>query len=153
MKAMPNLMETELESFGASTIEDFTWKQLLDTERVHDVRPLHERLPGHATGKPLDPRDRPEDRRGHGGHGTPPVAADRRGARHHHRRRLGVRAGHRGGVGLHHVQGLRRDLLVNIEILDKILDMQRYLSLMESNFPTELGNAYRSMENSRTRGA
>src|SRR4029078_6587369 len=37
---------------------------------------------------------------------------------------------------------------VNIEILDKILDMRRYLSLMESNFPTELGSAYRGMENS-----
>jgi Fe-S oxidoreductase len=37
---------------------------------------------------------------------------------------------------------------VNIEILDKILDMRRYLSLMESNFPVELGNTYRSMENS-----
>ena len=36
---------------------------------------------------------------------------------------------------------------VNIEIMDKILDMRRYLSLMESNFPTELGNAYRAMEN------
>jgi len=37
---------------------------------------------------------------------------------------------------------------VNIEILDKILDMRRYLSLMESDFPTELGGAYRAMENS-----
>ena len=37
---------------------------------------------------------------------------------------------------------------VNIEILDKILDMRRYKSLMESDFPTELGNAYRAMENS-----
>jgi Fe-S oxidoreductase len=36
---------------------------------------------------------------------------------------------------------------VNIEILDKILDMRRYLSLMESNFPAELGGAYRGMEN------
>jgi Fe-S oxidoreductase len=36
---------------------------------------------------------------------------------------------------------------VDIEILDKILDMRRYLSLMESNFPTELGTAYRAMEN------
>jgi Fe-S oxidoreductase len=36
---------------------------------------------------------------------------------------------------------------VNIEILDKILDMRRYLSLMESDFPVELGNTYRSMEN------
>ena len=37
---------------------------------------------------------------------------------------------------------------VNIEILDKILDMRRYLTLMESDFPTELGNAFRGMENS-----
>ena len=36
---------------------------------------------------------------------------------------------------------------MNIEILDKILDMRRYLSLMESNFPSELGIAYRGMEN------
>ena len=36
---------------------------------------------------------------------------------------------------------------VNIEITDKIFDMRRYLSLMESNFPAELGNAYRAMEN------
>jgi Fe-S oxidoreductase len=36
---------------------------------------------------------------------------------------------------------------VNIEILDKILDMRRYLTLMESNFPTELGSAYQGMEN------
>jgi Fe-S oxidoreductase len=36
---------------------------------------------------------------------------------------------------------------VNIEILDKILDMRRYLSLMESNFPSELGKAYMAMEN------
>ena len=36
---------------------------------------------------------------------------------------------------------------MNIEILDKILDMRRYLPLMESNFPSELGTAYRGMEN------
>ena len=41
---------------------------------------------------------------------------------------------------------------VNIEILDKILDMRRYKSLMESDFPAELGNAYRAMENSGTHG-
>jgi Fe-S oxidoreductase len=37
---------------------------------------------------------------------------------------------------------------VNIEILDKILDMRRYLSLMEADFPSELGKAYISLENS-----
>jgi Fe-S oxidoreductase len=38
---------------------------------------------------------------------------------------------------------------VNIEILDKILDMRRYLTLMESDFPQELGSAFRNMENSQ----
>jgi Fe-S oxidoreductase len=36
---------------------------------------------------------------------------------------------------------------VGIEILDKILDMRRYLSMMESDFPQELGKMYRSIEN------
>jgi Nitrate reductase gamma subunit len=32
MRPMPNLAETSLETFGASVVEDFTWKQLLDTD-------------------------------------------------------------------------------------------------------------------------
>ena len=47
MKPMPNLMETELDTFGASTVEDFTWKQLFDTDacticgRCTSVCPAH----------------------------------------------------------------------------------------------------------------
>jgi Fe-S oxidoreductase len=37
---------------------------------------------------------------------------------------------------------------VDIEILDKILDMRRYLTLMEGNFPQELGQTFISLENS-----
>src|SRR6185369_10430130 len=57
MKPMPNLMETELESFGASTIEDFTWKQLLDTDACTMCGRCTSVCPAHATGKPLDPRE------------------------------------------------------------------------------------------------
>ncbi len=57
MKPMPNLMETELESFGASTIEDFTWKQLLDTDSCTMCGRCTSVCPAHATGKPLDPRE------------------------------------------------------------------------------------------------
>src|SRR6201985_1535499 len=32
MKPLPNLTETALESFGVATVEDFTWKQLLDLD-------------------------------------------------------------------------------------------------------------------------
>ncbi|MEZ5294977.1 MAG: (Fe-S)-binding protein [Ilumatobacteraceae bacterium] len=62
MKPMPNLMETELESFGASVVEDFTWKQLLDTDACTMCGRCTSVCPAHATGKPLDPRDRAEDR-------------------------------------------------------------------------------------------
>ena len=36
---------------------------------------------------------------------------------------------------------------VNIEILDRILDIRRYLTMMESSFPTELSKAFVAMEN------
>jgi len=57
MKPMPNLMETSLESFGAATIEDFTWKQLLDTDACTMCGRCTSVCPAHATGKPLDPRE------------------------------------------------------------------------------------------------
>ena len=57
MKPMPNLMETELETFGASTVEDFTWKQLLDTDACTMCGRCTSVCPAHATGKPLDPRE------------------------------------------------------------------------------------------------
>ena len=151
MKPMPNLMETELESFGASTIEDFTWKQLLDTDACTMCGRCTSVCPAHATGKPLDPRE---------------IVL-----------KTGEVMARTGSPAVSPPIGVDADLVVtadsvferitpeeiwsctsckacdeicpvNIEILDKILDMRRYLSLMESNFPTELGNAYRSMENS-----
>jgi Fe-S oxidoreductase/nitrate reductase gamma subunit len=151
MKPMPNLMETELESFGAAAISDFTWKQLLDTDACTICGRCTSVCPAHATGKPLDPRE---------------IVT-----------KIGnvMSATHPSGpispvIGQDDELTITADSVferisadevwactsckacdeicpVNIEILDKILDMRRYLSLMESNFPAELGNAYRAMEN------
>src|SRR6202171_1091392 len=150
MKPMPNLMETELESFGAVTIEDFTWKQLMDTDACTVCGRCTSVCPAHATGKPLDPRE---------------IVL-----------KVGEVMAATGDPAVAPPVGVDRDITVtadsvferitseelwacttckacdeicpvNIEILDKILDMRRYLSLMESNFPTELGTAYRAMEN------
>src|SRR5205807_6534871 len=54
---LPNMMETELESFGAAVVEDFTWKQLLDTDACTVCGRCTSVCPAHATGKPLDPRE------------------------------------------------------------------------------------------------
>jgi Fe-S oxidoreductase/nitrate reductase gamma subunit len=151
MKPLPSLAETSLESFGANSIEDFTWKQLLDTDACTVCGRCTSVCPAHATGKPLDPREivlkvgevmaatHP------GGPITPVVGRDAE---------LTVSA---NSVferitpeeiwACTSCKACDEICPVNIEILDKILDMRRYLSLMESNFPVELGNAYRAMEN------
>jgi Fe-S oxidoreductase/nitrate reductase gamma subunit len=152
MKPLPNLMETELETFGANAVEDFTWKQLLDTDACTVCGRCTSVCPAHATGKPLDPREivlkvgnvmaatGPN-----GGRVSPVVGEDPE---------IVIKA---DSVferitseeiwACTSCKACDEICPVNIEILDKILDMRRYLSLMESDFPTELGTAYRAMEN------
>ena len=153
MKPMPDLVsgETELETFGASVIEDFTWKQLLDTDACTMCGRCTSVCPAHATGKPLDPREivlKTGEVMARTGDPavSPPIGVDQE---------IEVPANWM-------FERVTQDELwactsckacdeicpVNIEILDKILDMRRYLTLMESDFPTELGQAFRAMENS-----
>ncbi|HXY93629.1 MAG TPA: heterodisulfide reductase-related iron-sulfur binding cluster [Acidimicrobiia bacterium] len=151
MRPMPNLMETELDTFGANAVEDFTWKQLFDTDACTVCGRCTSVCPAKATGKPLDPRE---------------IVL-----------KVGTVMAATGEPAISPPVGVPRDVKVsadsvfelvtsdelwactsckacdeicpvNIEILDKILDMRRYKSLMESDFPTELGNTYRYMENS-----
>ena len=154
MKAMPNLTETSLESFGVHVVEEFTWKQLLDLDACTMCGRCTSVCPAHATGKPLDPREiilksgevmAATASHAPGGKVSAPLSAD---------------AEIKVGANLLFERITAEEIWsctsckacdeicpVNIEILDKILDMRRYLSLMESNFPAQLGNAYRAMEN------
>ena len=150
MRPMPNLMETELESFGASVVEDFTWKQLLDLDACTMCGRCTSVCPAHATGKSLDPREIVlKAGEVMAATGTPAVSPP-----------LGVDKEITVSADSLFERITAEELWacttckacdeicpVNIEITDKIFDMRRYLSLMESNFPAELGNAYRAMEN------
>ena len=151
MKAMPNLMETELETFGASTIEDFTWKQLMDTDSCTMCGRCTSVCPAHATGKPLDPREivlKTGEVMAATGDPvvSPPLGVDAEitiPANSMFERITGEEL-----WACTSCRACDEICPVNIEILDKILDMRRYLALMESDFPSELGTAFRSMENS-----
>jgi Fe-S oxidoreductase/nitrate reductase gamma subunit len=151
MKPLPNLAETSLETFGASVVEDLTWKQLLDTDACTMCGRCTSVCPAHATGKPLDPREivlkvgEVMAASAPAGPVSPPLGVDREitisGSS------LFERITAEEIWACTSCKACDEICPVNIEILDKILDMRRYLSLMESNFPPELGNAYRAMEN------
>ncbi|MEN8040126.1 MAG: heterodisulfide reductase-related iron-sulfur binding cluster [Actinomycetota bacterium] len=152
MREMPNLMEaTDIESVGASTVAEFTWKQLLDTDACTICGRCTAVCPANQTGKPLDPREivlklgtvasqtaTPPQ--------SPPVGVD-----------AGITVTSDNVFELITPEELwscttcracDEACPAGIEIVDKILDMRRYLSLMEAEFPSELGKAYVSMENS-----
>jgi Fe-S oxidoreductase/nitrate reductase gamma subunit len=160
MRAMPNLAETDLETFGANAVGDFTWKQLLDLDSCTICGRCTAVCPAHNTGKNLDPREI-VNKIGNVMAATHPGGGSGDEDRHRF-------------DPVDPVVGppitLRVDSVfevvtaeevwacttcracddacpVGIEILDKILDMRRYLSLMESDFPATLGTMYRAMEN------
>ncbi len=151
MRAVPNLMEaTDISSIGAAQIGEFTWKQLLDTDACTICGRCTSVCPANQTGKPLDPREvvlklgevaaltgEPPV--------SPPVAVDE--AITVSADRVFERITAEELWACTTCRACDEICPVNIEILDKILDMRRYLSLMEADFPAELGKSYVALEN------
>jgi Fe-S oxidoreductase/nitrate reductase gamma subunit len=152
MREVPNLMEaTDIETIGAATVAEFTWKQLFDTDACTICGRCTSVCPANITGKPLDPREiilklgtvaslsaSPPQ--------SPPVGVDPA---------ITVTSDNVFQLitpeelwSCTTCRACDQICPADIEIVDKILDMRRYLSLMEADFPSELGKSYVSMENS-----
>ena len=152
MRPVPNLMEaTDIESVGAAAVGEFTWKQLFDTDACTVCGRCTSVCPANQTGKPLDPREI--------------VLKLGEVATHTAEHSISPPVGIDGAITITSDSVFERITAeelwacttcracdeicpVDIEILDKILDMRRYLSLMEADFPSELGTAYLNLENS-----
>ncbi|MFP4073554.1 MAG: heterodisulfide reductase-related iron-sulfur binding cluster [Actinomycetota bacterium] len=148
MREMPNLMEVDdIDTIGASVATDLSWKQIFDTDACTICGRCTSVCPANITGKPLDPREIVL-KSGEVASSLAGVAAP-----------VSTNAVLEGAGSL--FDRIRPEEVfacttckacdeicpVDIEILDKILDMRRYLTLMESEFPTELGKAFVAMEN------
>jgi len=149
MREMPNLMEVEdIDTIGASVVEDLTWKQIFDTDACTICGRCTSVCPANLTGKPLDPREmvlKTGEVAAISAGVSPPVSLDERitieGSE------LFSRVQPVEAWSCTTCKACDEICPVGIEILDRILDMRRYLTLMESDFPTELGKAFVAMEN------
>ena len=148
-----NLAESDAESFGAGVVSDFTWKQLLDTDSCTVCGRCTDVCPANMTGKVLDPRQiilSINDVMTTSGKNrtTPTVTSkDTPWLMSLPSDEITSRISSEEVFGCTTCKACDEVCPVNIEIMDKIVDIRRHYTLMESEFPSELGNAYRGMEN------
>jgi len=125
------------ERFGASTIDQYTWKHLLDLEACTECGLCQQACPAWTTGKPLTPKGVIIDLRDH--------------------LRLVAEGGDRrkmvGEVISHDVLwacttcgACHQECPVFIEPIPKIVEMRRHLVMEEADFPETMQQALRSLE-------
>ena len=153
-----DLTDENLTKFGASDVEDLTWKQLLDGYTCTECGRCHVSCPANNTGKPLSPRKIILDIR-HRLLEKAPFAIKNI--------KLDESVTEHSASGTKHP--LQKQLVddfvtedelwacttcmacvqecpVSIEHVDSIIDMRRYLVLNESRFPKELKLTFQNLE-------
>ncbi len=142
-----NLEDENAVKFGASDVEDLTWKQLLDGYTCTECGRCTTACPANTTGKILSPKKIIQDIRSRLEEKAPHLIA-------------GVNNDIVNNKHLVHdyitpeelwacttCNACVQECPVMIEHVDAIVDMRRYLVLTESEFPPELQLLYRNLEN------
>ncbi len=131
-----------MENIGVSRISDFNGKQILDLFSCMECGRCNENCPTHITGKPLSPMYYTRDLRNY--------LKDKI----YHLNRKGFENPITGSLisqdtiwACTTCRNCEEACPVFISYVDKIVEMRRYLVLMESRFPTEVQIAFRGMEN------
>ena len=115
------------ETFGAASLRDLSWKQLLDGYTCTECGRCSDNCPALATGKPLDPQRIVLDVRDQLLRDGPKLLAEAKGEI---------------PSPAHFVEACP----VTIEHIDKIVDMRRHLTLMEGSAPPEAQRAMTNIE-------
>lgn len=152
MKDIGNLLEAEdIDTVGVEVIENFSWKQLVDLDACTVCGRCTSVCPANLTGKPLDPREiilKVGQVMSESGSPAVPATVTTPIDLQVKTSNVFERITPEELWACTSCRACDEVCPVNIEILDKILDMRRHLALMASDFPSELGKAYVAMENS-----
>jgi len=153
-----NLEAENVEKFGASDVEDLTWKQLLDGYTCTECGRCAASCPANATGKILSPRKIIMDIRKRleekgplvidgQSRAEPPSDAEKQILE---KRLLHNYVTPQELFACTTCMACMQECPVNIEHVDAIVDLRRSLVLMESNFPPEVQVVFRNLENNFT---
>lgn len=123
--------------FGASSIDHYTWKHLLDLEACTECGRCQEACPAWVTGKPLTPKGVIIDLRDHlrlvGDGGDP-------------RKMVGNVISHDVLWSCTTCGACHQECPVFIEPIPKIVEMRRHLVMEEADFPETMQQALRNLE-------
>lgn len=141
-----DLEDEDAEYFGASKMEDLSWKQLLDTYACTECARCEHYCPAFNTGKPLNPMMLIQKLKAH---------VKEKGAKVYRRGEEDDYAPLAGGIiskeelmACTTCGACVQNCPVFIEHVDTIVDMRRYLVLTEADMPAEWTRTFKSIENS-----
>ena len=136
----------EAETFGVSKLTDFSWKHLLDLYACTECGQCNANCPATLSEKPLRPKDLIINLKRH----LLATGTDllRKKEEKEEDNALMIRevVGEENLWDCTNCMACMEVCPVAIQHVDKIIDMRRFLVLMESNFPTEVKPAFRGME-------
>ncbi len=143
IKPIPDIENQE--TFGVAKLQDFTWKQLLDTDACTRCGRCQDNCPAHLSGKPLSPKKVIQDLRNHLNQSAGNLK--KQGGGQEETVPIG------GNVILEDelwacttCAACQEACPVFVQVIDKVVDLRRYLVLMESKFSPEVKLFFKNME-------
>jgi len=136
------------ETYGVTTINEFTWKQLLDLDACTRCGRCQDQCPAYLSEKPLSPKKMTQDLKDHlksegkvlfkksGGEGSQNSLAPIIGST--------VTADELWSCTS--CMACMEQCPVFVGQIPKVVDLRRYLVMMESSFPSEVAGVFKNME-------
>ncbi len=160
-----DLEDEDIETFGVANIEEFTWKQLMDTDACTRCGRCQDNCPAYLSGKPLSPRKVIQDLKAHleekgsilsklnqGTNSEKEIPAETAATDEAvndilNKSLIGDVISEDTVWSCTTCRSCEEQCPVFVEQIDKTVDLRRNLVLMESSFPPELQATFRNMEN------
>lgn len=133
------------EVFGVEKIQDFTWKQLLDLDACTGCGRCQDNCPAYFSEKPLSPKKVIQDLKT-GLSGLGKSLSTEEGAREQAAPLAGTVVTEEELWACTTCGACHEACPVFIDVIDKVVDLRRYLVLMESRFPQEVINFFKNIE-------